>query len=209
MKQSSTKKLKLFKRKWVKISDAKKTKQLGIKDEQMIVESELLKTGAESNPGPPSERANKLPRYQKWNRELSLWLIPYLKRCESTLSARTHLLSSFMDPTAAGTSGIFPMICQTMGLSAAELMRDFFANQSDVTQDILDASIDTYRWRVIECQLDSMLPTLSAEQTEGILQKLEKKKNENLVEFVNRFNVTASTFDSTQLSEPRKAKILF
>lgn len=37
VKQSSTKKLTLFKRQWVKISEAKKTKQLGVKDERMII----------------------------------------------------------------------------------------------------------------------------------------------------------------------------
>ena len=54
-----------------------------------------------------------------------------------------------------------------------------------------------------------MLPTLSVEQPEAMLRKLEKKKHESLLEYATRFSVTASTFRDDQLTEGRKAKLLF
>ena len=78
-----------------------------------------------------------------------------------------------------------------------------------MTQATIEAALDDHRWTVIEYQLESMLPTISAEQPEAILKKLDKKRNETLLEFVNRFMVTASTFSDDQLSTSRKAKLLF
>ena len=79
--------MKSQKKSWIQTGTAKGLKELGNKDDRLIIESELLKAGIESNPGPSSDMTSKMPRYQKWNRELSQWLLPYVKRCESTLTS--------------------------------------------------------------------------------------------------------------------------
>ena len=80
--------MKSQKKSWIqtKTGTTKGLKELGNKDDRLIIESELLKAGIESNPGPSSEMTSKMPRYQKWSRELSQWLLPYVKRCETTLT---------------------------------------------------------------------------------------------------------------------------
>ena len=137
--------MKSQKKSWIQTGTAKGLKELGNKDDRLIIESELLKAGIESNPGPSSEMTSKMPRYQKWSRKLSQWLLPYVKRCETTLTTRVQLLLSFLDPTADSTSCIFPMVCRIINLLAAELKRDFFSNQAAVTQATIEAALDDHR----------------------------------------------------------------
>ena len=82
--------------------------QHGKTDDRIIIETDLLRSGIEANPGPTGEMTAKMPRYQKWTRSLSQWLVPYVKRCEATLTCRVQLLLSFLDPTAEATACIFP-----------------------------------------------------------------------------------------------------
>ena len=134
--------------------------------------------------------------------------MPYVKRCETTLTCRVQLLFSFLDPTSEATACIFPMVTRIMSMEAAELKDKFYGNQAMVIVEVIQGALDDYRWNPIEFQLDSMLPTLSAEQPEALLRKLEKKKQESLLDFATRFSVTASTFRDDQLTEGRKAKLL-
>ena len=62
--------------------------QHGKTDDRIIIETDLLRSGIEANPGPTGEMTTKMPRYQKWTRSLSQWLVPYVKRCETTLTCR-------------------------------------------------------------------------------------------------------------------------
>lgn len=48
---------------WIQIGKPKGLKELDIKDDKLIMESELLKVAIESNTGPPSNLTNKMPSY--------------------------------------------------------------------------------------------------------------------------------------------------
>ena len=101
------------------------------------------------------------------------------------------------------------MVTRIMSVEAAELKGKFYANHAIITVEVIEVALDDYRWHSIELQLDSMLPTLSAEQPEAMLRILEKQKHESLLEFAIRFSVIASTFRDDQLTEGRKAKLPF
>ena len=67
-----------------------------------------------------------------------------------------------------------------MSMEAVELKSKFYGNQATVTVQVIEGALDRYRLHSIEFQLDSILPTLSAEQPKCMLIKLEKKKYEFL-----------------------------
>ena len=99
---------------WKYLAEFAQKSPWGRTDNRRITELQLLSSGIEPNPG-PMEQTTKLARFQKWTRELSTWLIPYCTRMEKSLEYRVHLLLPFLGPTAAGTSCIFPVVCETMG----------------------------------------------------------------------------------------------
>ena len=106
---------------------------------------------------------------------------------------RVKRLLKYFDPRTKGGSLVFAGVKAILNKTNEALHQQYFlGHEGDFTREM--------RWECVKCNLDALLPVISALDVEAELKSMVKDPKESLLQFICRFQATMQWYDESQLN---------